>query len=271
MIKDRLGHEERSQLANSFIERELAAENETVKQPQRERVADFLLAHHTRTRLVFGGLPGVRWAFERMLDDRRNPDENRFVAVERVYTLLEDSRPFMPGGRVRKHVETLRSGNLLGWRSDRSVILWSTLGTFMNIGRQEKPQPYKSRQTGIRSWVNRYKKWTAAWLDFSSPLSPEVLTCLHRLEQHLDADAEVVPIAVTLLLARETPTITRDMNLAASSEATTLEKRVALVRLILSNRTYRYFELGPCWDYQSAGGVPMGVVTGRLIRRERAP
>lgn len=266
-IKNTLHHHEKEQLDNTFIARELGAENEEVKQPQREKVADFLLANHADDLpMVCFSLPGVRWRFEHMLDARRRPELNRFVGVERNYTILEKGALWLPGNTDAKPFdESLRAGSLSGWHNDRSSVFWMRCVDFMSLGRALKGS--RSRR---RRWADDYSRWTAAWLDFSAPLNKEVITCLQRLESHCDYVTDEVPFALTIMLGREDRATSEAMDIAAAGRANnTLERRVALVEAILSARDCRTFYRGPCWDYTSAGGAPMGVITGRLILKEQ--
>ena len=263
-ITNLLSYDERSQLENTFISRELLAENEAVKQPQRDAVLAYILDNHARRRMVFAGLPGVRWAFERMLDEAREPAHNRFIGMERNFTLLKSSLSYMPGGVVKPLDERILNGWITGWRTDRATGVWSQTSAVMGPGRKDKGGP------SIRQrWSKLFKHWTAAWLDFSSQLCDEVVKSLQRVDSHCDAQTEVVPVAITLMLARELPETTADMNLVAGPGASTLEKRAALVSAILNSRRYRSFERDLCWDYTSVGGVPMGVITGRMILRKQ--
>lgn len=263
-----LSYQEREQLANGFIRREVERANDSVKQPQRERLLVYFLAHHAADQpMTFFGLPGVRWEFEHLLDAQRDPMLTRYLAVERNYTLLQAGLAWIPGASTARPMEEeLRIGNLQGWSTDRATILWTHAATFMGVRRAEKQRRNEAlRHRARKRWSLRYKYWTAAWLDFSAPLGGEIITCLRHLPSHLDRTREEVPIALTFMIGRESQEVTAAMNAVVPEGEEPVRRRARFVEVLLNRRAVRRFVLDDAWSYTSAAGAPMGVVAGRLV------
>ena len=235
---------------NSYFLRDLQLENEEAKQPQRERVLAHVLAHHPRGRVAMFSLPGPNWAFENMVE-RERPG-SRFVAVERHWHVLQGGLWRMPGSsRLAEHQE-FHDGDLRGVASDQSQVWWSWAGTFLQV------------RAGLK-WYRRCQSFSAAWLDFSAPLSREVVAALREFPDHLDRRRRAVPFAVTLLKARESTEIGAAMS-ALAPGGSTLARRVAMVGALLQHPAWE-FELADQWQYASAGGAPMCVIA--VVARKR--
>ncbi len=263
--KMRLGptQAETDYLEESFIQREFSGENEAVKAPQRDRVAAHILKFHPKCsskRLRLFCLPGLRWGFEHLISgSRENVD---FIGVERNFTLLEESRLHMPGlesGRVLH--ESLKTGYVFGRANSRARVLWSTCSAFMSLGDED----FESKQRR-KAWWAEWGNWSAAWLDFSGPISREMVACLGRLEAHCDIFANRVPVAVTFLAAREALDITQAIN----SSGTGPDRRTSFLVNFLNGALHRRFELTDAWTYASAAGVPMGMLLGEFVLKKDA-
>lgn len=247
--------QEQQQFSSPYIQRELSAQNDVIKQPCRDKVLAHILAHHARQRMVFFGFPGVRWTFERQLEGAFSPIA--FIAMERNWSILQHGLHYMPGFKRWQVDEELRTCHFQGYESETARILWGRAGTFLNIGRQQK-----FTKSGRRQWVRKYKKWTAFWLDFHS-LNNEAIHCLHRVDAHCDARCPVVPFAVTTMMGRERNDVTSAMTAVSNSDSAA-SRRTELIDVILSNRRYRDFELSDSFTYRS-GQVTMLTILGKLI------
>lgn len=253
---------ERLQLQNPYIVRELAGANDEVKQPHRESVAQFFAAHQaTRRHPRCFCLPGARWAFENELERHlRRPVE--FVGVERNYTIVECGLRYMPGRHQLYDRFETRDRTFIGYSTDRAKIVWSDASAFMGVARKT----HVTRRQRVR-WASLYKGWTCAWLDFCGPIGDELITCCKRLENYLDVPTPTVPIAVTFLIGREAPEVTRWLRFFSAEDDSTITARATFLRVLWESNRYRTATIADSWTYKSAGGVTMGVVTALLTRK----
>jgi hypothetical protein len=250
---------ELKQLRSTYIERELADLNEEFKRPQRERVTDFFVEHlnHNRDHRPYNRcftLPGAHWRFEQLLE-RRFGQEIGFLAVERNYTILERGLPWMPGKSRLYDEEETYWRKFRSYSSTRSRVFWCKASEFMNV-----PREYKKDKKQLQRWWNQYKRWTAAWLDFSAPINDEMITCCKRLEAHLDPQTKHIPVAVTFMIGREDAETFRIVK-ALSRERGGADDRGQFILAMWEGNKHWKAELQDVWSYQSAGGCPMGVLT----------
>lgn len=248
--------EERQQFFSPYLQRELSLQNEAAKQPCREKILAHILDHHSSSRMIFFGFPGVRWAFERQLENAF--PAVTFIGVERNWSILQQGLSFMPGYKRWLIDESLRTTRLQGYKSETARILWGRAGTILNFGRQEK-----TTKRGRKEWLRKYKKWTALWLDFHS-LNNEAIRCLHRIDAHCDMRCPVIPFAVTVMMGREQRSVSRAMNISEARDPSI--RRMELIKAILASRRYRSFELSDSFTYRS-GHVTMLTILGKLISK----
>lgn len=247
---------ETRQLRSPFIQRELAGQNEEVKQPHRDRVAEFFARYQSplhKPRCFC--LPGIRWSFERTLD-RELKGKCSFIGVERNYTVLETGLREIPG-RHQIYIEepTNFDQPLRGYATNRSTVFWCDASHFLDCGR-----PWKRTKKQARAWARRYKDWTCAWLDFSGPLGPEITVAAKRIENHLRPEMPTAPVAVTFMLGRELPETTEVIQMFSRGGGA-LDDRVRYLQVCWESSRWRTVEIRDSWSYQSAGGCPMGMVT----------
>lgn len=241
---------------SDYIQAQLEGTDEVVKQPQRERIARFILRHHEKGSLRFLGLPGSRWEFEKMLSDERSGA--RFLGIECVWKVLEESRLHMPGRGFHYLEENLRIGSFYGYQSDAAQVLWARCSALLGIAGHDVGADRARRQ-----WSCRYRKNTAAWLDFTSPLCDEVIRSLQNLDKYCDIERKSVPVAVTFMAARE-PRYVRS-SIEALSGMDGMTGCANVVRAALDASVFRRFKVKDAWEYQST--VPMCTVVGEYILR----
>lgn len=243
---------ELNQLKTSFLVRELEGRNEEVKQPQREKVARFFADHRYLGKTRCFCLPGVRWGFENTL--ARYIREIEFVGVERNWTIIEHGIKRMPGYHLLLDEFQTRKNRFHGFSTDCAKIIWSEASRFLNTRNGDMSG---SKQ---KKWMNLYRRWTCAWLDFSSPINAEVIACCKRLEHFLNPNAKAVPVAVTYMIGREEIGETNILRQLSEDDDKCRLRALFFQAMWMGNANWNS-ELIESWQYASAGGCPMGVAT----------
>lgn len=260
MIRMGARYHERKQLENSFIEREISGLNEEVKHPQRVKVAKFFKEKQVGKTRCFC-LPGVRWAFENTLQDYTGFD-TEFIGVERNYTILEKAVIHMPGyGRIVRDEIFTKDNRFQGVKTSHATSLWCDASDFMKIGADDL--------TGNKQrkwWNENFKRWTCAWLDFSSPICSEIIHCCKRLELYLAGNVPSAPVAITFMMGREDAELSKWIKYFSPGQDK-LEDRATFLRVLFESNRYWTADPIDYWSYKSAGGAPIGVATFNFINR----
>lgn len=250
-------------LRNSpFQSREHNRENDQ-KEAQRLLVLDHIVKNHSiRHRMRFLGLPSEHWSFEHLLS-RESVVDVQFIGVEASWSVVERSRPYMPGRtRPKFFRESFKNGEFTGFFNDRSRILSADLSSFLRCGRWDMEKKKQRKR-----WCQLYKSNTAAWLDFTSNICQDVCSCLKMLDRYVSMDCEKVPLCVSVMVGREPPGITAAMTLVPSSDP--YEKRALFVKEMMEVGRYRRFEMTGFKDFPSSGdsNVRMLLVMGNLVHK----
>lgn len=257
-------HDEIEFLNSSYIVRDRQLENERTKQVQRNRVIDHTIKNHCRDDMVMFSLPGMWWTFENQMDDAFS-GKSSFVAIEKNYSIMQHGVTFMPGSIKNRYQEVLVNGTIDGHESEKSRILWCHGSTFFDIGRSDK-----RNKAHVKQWKKRYKSWTAAWLDFTSPLCMETLKCIRRVDQFIESSVDVCPISITILPAREPQGLSGIVSDIAGDIFDKNERRGVFIERWF-NAVSVNFEASLCdvFPYKSEGGCPMMLATFLFERRTR--
>ena len=251
---------EEKRICSEYIERERSYGNEAVKKIERPKVANFLLQHHSpNERLRLLSLPSIHWSFEHLLMEMSPEREYRFFGLEWTWGVVELGRPFMPGGRSMHHTVKFPIGEIKGFCTldhdrDKKVFshfLWVEAGSFLCLERTDRGDS-KSNERFARV----YKRNTAIWLDFTSPMCAEVQRCLTHVGGFCHAEKLSVPIAITMMAARD--------------ENGSDETRVPDVCKLLNQNKWRQFSLTDSWKYNHHG-IPMLTVCGLATLRKPWP
>lgn len=241
----------------AYQSRQLTEESERIKQPQRERVMSHIVENHRRGRMKMFSLPGVTWEFERQLSEAwAHPV--RFVCVDWSYGTIERGASRIVGGKPLRSEWQLNSGKVYGYGNEDATVMWSEASSFFHINRTD----FKSKAK-YKRWHYGFKRLTAAWFDFTSPLCRETILSLARSGASMSQFNRTVPVAVTVLLAREP-----DERILSGCVGSALDKRVQAIETAFNLSYFRRFELSDAWQYESVGGVPMGVVCGIMHLKE---
>lgn len=263
LIKTGPDRRETARLRTSYLVRELANLNEEVKQEQRDRVADFF----TSTLNKMSGtprcfcLPGVRWAFEHTLSSKFS-NSIEFIGAERVYEIIERGRYHMPGRNqlLLEHHTKVRSFKF--WETNKARIVWADVSDLMGI-------TYKhfSGKNQYNKFAHNWRFWSCAWLDFTSPIGTEVMSCIKRLETYIDMQQKEVPVAVTFFIGRESEKITQLMDLI-TPRGDVLNKRVRFIGALCESNRFANLDVVDAWKYKSAGGASMGMMLAILRKKQ---
>lgn len=243
---------ELKQLESKYIQRDAALLNEEIKQRQRDRVMNHILDNHAGEYMKLFSLPGMWWTFENQISEAFRGNI-KFVAVERNFEILRHGVTFMPGHGRNSIKWELPTYTLDGHESSNARILWCEARVFMRPD-SERGGSHKNRHR----YSHAFQKWTAAWLDFQSPLNEETLYCLRRSEQFLNKHCERVPLAMTFMSAREQRKIGRVIRHVADEHDDCHEKRIDMIQRWCNQCwTQRRLEITDWNVYLSAGGSPM--------------
>lgn len=253
---------ERNQLETTYITRDLELQNEGVKQVQRDRVLEHLKKFHPDPRMRLFSLPGAWWTFERQVED--NYPEAKFIAVEKNYELMRHGATFIPGLNLHRQSEELKDYTLEGYRTSKANILWCHASLFTTVKRKEKGGNKKQKR-----WLETYKKWTAVWWDFTSPINSETLECLLNTEIHLDESKDAIPVSITLFGAREDADYSKMLRTVVPVSESAAHKRAEFIRLWVNHHcTLREMEIVEVFPYLSVAGAPM-ILLNTLFRNKR--
>ena len=243
------------QLRSPDVARMVHGEEGEAKHACRERVAEFLLNYQPTDRCRLFTMPGVRWQFEELVLQQRR--DTRFVAVERNWSILEAGQYWMPGLRRFRMRYRVPGGELFGIESESASVIHAELSTLMRAvsARDNRPEQ--------RRWRESMRQWTGAWLDFQSSLCTEVNLCLPRIQSHCDTSLPVVPVAVTVMKAREPRVVGNAIELLGKG-------REGFVASMVGSCHHGWFETVDSFEYASDGGTPMLTVMGLLHNPEAA-
>lgn len=189
----------------------------SIKNAQREAVADFLIKHHHQPNVKLLSFPGAEWSFERGLAQIR---QVQVVGLERSWSVYAKSRRAMlaKAGKVKPGCEGLQ---------DRSMRYGNSLITYSRCPAQRKSTGIHTRATrshrlilmdaetyatvlttdyGAKSYeklefYQRFAGRSAVWLDYTCQLCPSVLRTLSAIQ--INCLPVEVPFVVTVLAGRD--------------------------------------------------------------------
>lgn len=206
--------------------------------------------------MKFGGFPGERWLFEKMLL-RERPDAY-LVGIERNWIAFERARDLMPGGRRNRWQFVNEDGTLSvqGVESPGAALAY---GDFSALAVGSQQMGGRMRQ-GFSLIMRR---WTCCWLDYFGQISDPMIHGLVRLHQWLRRDAGSVPVAISFMGAREPEEIGKALSLMPSDDED--ERRAMFVASCMdreSGASRGTFQMTQWWKYVSECGTPMITVCG---------
>jgi hypothetical protein len=240
-------------LRRHFLIEEMDGLHFEIKQPCRDVVRQFLLSNHFGSSLRLMSMPGALWAFERQIETAYE-GKCDFCGVEREIGVLRKGIGWMPGARPSWFQEEFKTMSVRGVRTECARIFHADLCDLSAIVSRDAGS---NQRRGF--WVNGFKSRTAIWLDFTSMICRDVEFILSRISNVCDFETAEVPIAVTLMKAREPSEINRKMRVLKLG-------RHEYLSAILDGGKYRRFVLDDVYEYQSKC-VPMFTILGRLFLR----
>jgi hypothetical protein len=215
------------------------------KQPQRDWVTRFLLDNHSEvsSQFVEGlpaavqlfSLPGSSWEFENRFRAQTGQVPVYHSAVEWSYRTLAAGLPHMPGTRRVELTLRTDAGDIWGYESQEAAVLWIEARSFFLLEVKNIAPPR------LRGWFKDcFRSCSAAWLDFTSCLSPDTITTCHLLPKVMARTYGQIPVCISFMLGRELPDVM--LRVKASTGKTPVEKRVSLVNSLLSGKEF--------WDWE---------------------
>lgn len=228
------------------------------KRDQRDRILRHLLDHQQPGRqLRLLSMPGRTWAFEHLL--LKEWEYASFVGIEWDWSTMEQGAPFMPrkkGEGTHRYTIPLGAGDLHGYETSLARWIHTPASSFVRISRKvlkHSPHVHSNDYTKAhcRQFSADFKGNTAIWLDFTSQMCTEIETALPRLGGFALKGMEDVPVAVSMMMARD----------GLGDEKDPVGPRaIRLVELLNSSR-FRRFIPKDAWSYMGSG-APMITVTG---------
>lgn len=179
------------------------------KQSEREQVLAFLLKHLGRRpwRHRILTMPSNNWAFEADLLAGRACE---LLCVEHDPWRISQGRPRVPFATGEQRHELVDGVLVHRGFAKAGETLWSVfyadLSTLLTLRRQEKGGGKRAR----RRWRNLFKMWSAAWVDYTGPISDRSLVSLSRVWSHLTKGLSTFPIVISYGVGRERGVV-RDM------------------------------------------------------------
>lgn len=252
--------ERSSSALSAYSQRDGELDNETIKQPLREMVIKHFLSIHERGRLRCGSLPGRRWSFENQLKLAWS-GESDFIGFEKDPKVLQSSIPWMPRNTLYRDAARWRRRGLMNgyidcWTTSQAKFLNCDINDFFRIGRSTL-----GANDQQRNWNQKFRRWSCAWLDFTSCLCTDVEKSLLRLASCLDRFRPEVPVAITLSIGRETRMISNKLSAFVGDRSEFVSKTISASR-------FRNFKLDKEVPYKSVEGANMILIMGRLISTE---
>lgn len=232
---------------------------DAAKEMSRQLVLNHFLKHHESpdgwARMFC--LPGMYWHFERQLANSIPTME--FVGIERNPKVFQKSVAWMPHATTRarhltrdygsgEHVDYVERGHLHCAR-----LICNEASTFL---RKRRVQSGLTREEKSQ-WTGAFRMYSCAWFDFTSQLCSEIEVCLQELPGAINCRCKTIPVAVTILKARESQDIQNKMFALGVD-------RVGFVQRYLTTPTGTC-EIDDTFEYTSSHGSPMLLILGRLI------
>lgn len=184
------------------------------KQKEREQVAEFiasrlvpLRAHHhvrhgrsaSKWRHRILSMPSNNWEFETLLLRRLDCE---FLCIEHDRWRAEQGRVKVPFATGRQEHEVLSGYAVTRGFAPTGDTQWSVfhadLASILGIRRQEKGDNRERRR-----WRDLFKHWSAAWIDFTGPLTERNLLGLRRVWSHLNMHVPYAPVVISYGVGRE--------------------------------------------------------------------
>lgn len=268
-IQDALQHAGRADAATRYYKGRHA--RSAVKQEQRQKVADFILAHFADNPYAYLhclSMPGEGWTFENLLLAAH--PKSQFVGIERSATVFANSRRAIPRGRFDRETEFIGL-------EDREIAYGRARIPYSRVSANRNGKPNKkgipggqgkklSRSNRLllcdmsayltmlvtdygatmdekKQFHDKFCKRNAAWLDFCGPLCASTEEAISSMHFALATKPRVIPVAITLMNCRD-----------AYRSA---EQRVARITKIQPG-----FRPVEHWTYVGGGGVSMLTVCG---------
>lgn len=245
-----------STLSDDYFDREFNRGNDEFKQPQRERVLEFLYRNHPRRArsVKFFGFPGAEWRFEKMLHDKFTIP-SRFIGIERSWQVLEYGIRHMPG-RQRIYTEwPMKHGKIRGFASESALIVNFRAEQFWGLTRTWKANKDE--------FARLFKRWTCAWIDCWYPVRDEFRESLRRIGGSFSMDFGECPIAVSFPIGRD--------ECPAGEGEETLESRVRVIDEEMNKSHFRTFYPVDSFQYKRPGrAMAFGTVLGLMRQRSRS-
>lgn len=243
-----------------YIDRMGTSEEDVNKQPHRDKVTEFFLKHmpaETLPHLLT--LPGIYWAFERDFAIVSGRD-CRFIGLEWSWPVLEKSRLYMPGSIPGAPWSwRLRIGDVLGYKSDRAMLLYARAGSFMSLTNKDLVINFDNQPKWVHHHATRFRLNSHVWLDTNNTWSDELKQALRGIPRFVDRRLSVVPFAVTFLACREPYKL---------GEGNPVDKRCRAVTRELEKSGLCRFEFKEAYTYLSVNGMPMFCGYGLLHKRK---
>jgi len=238
-------------------------EYEAIKSVQRERVAKFFADTAAPGRVLT--LPGSWWSFETVLD-RVTDNAMTYFGVEREWDVLHNSLSAMPGsqGTLKRTTALVAAKRRVqGFETDRAKTVHCELLEFITTN-QRLGEP------SFRAWMLENAGFSAGWLDFCSQLCAKTMKMVYEFANVVNPDAESVPLAVTVSVGREPPSLAGKLSEMQSRDMVSYEDaRAKLFADVMARHPSRRLVLGDRWTYLNGNGTRMCVVTGTLVRKRR--
>lgn len=234
-----------------YLEREVVHANHLIKQPVRDLVANYFTSvHHPKRPMRLFSLPSANWNFESQIGYMHR-DATNFIAVERNIGIMRAGLRYMPG-RGRMWSDELFDLKCVS--SDTASVMHSTTSVFFGLGRDPK-----FPTNGLRKeWFKKWRNLTAIWLDFTGQLCREIELTLPDVMYSLSQGSAEIPVAVTVMKAREMSDISNKL-FALDTD------RAGYIQRMLDVGKHRSFVVDGIHEYQSS--VPMLVVLGKFVYR----
>jgi hypothetical protein len=251
-------------LEDDYFQMEFTGENDATKQPQRERVLNFILKHHPDTEtLRYFGFPAAWWKFEDMLLDKWKRDI-RLIGIERDPQVIDYGIRFMPGRNKQFYRWNVNNGAIDGYVSTTAYWIHFRAEQFFGTQWAFRSQNGTRNKHYRKTWARRFKNWTCAWIDPFSILRGTWLESLPRIGMHFDPRFESLPLAFSFPIGRD--------ECPAGEGEETLDSRVRCVTNALSESKFRTFEPLESFEHRRAVGcMTVGTVMGLMHSKPDAP
>lgn len=220
----------------------------------------FLTNHDPILPAIVLSMPSVTWDFEKEFRKEVMSKCNsigihrksRFIAFEnnvKIWNLSSASMPKKAKATTVSYRYESDKVNFQYYTTNTSKLLFSDINSFLQINKS-----FFHEEAKFNRFNQKFGKYTAVWLDYTSQLNDQMVKGLRGLDNFLSVSVKEIPFAITFMGQRESSRLVESVLGAVDGN------REKAVEFFLSNMLKHEFKVSKTITYQSNGVTMVNVI-----------